>query len=154
MRLEGSEVRLCFQTRMLHITDNADDRQPGFTFGRPYFDSFANSLFRSYPESSRHCFIDDGDIGRSPIVALIKLASAEQGNAHRAKIIWQDATKTCGRGFAGIERATLNGQLAVAVAAGDRQCVDRADGANSRYGFQSFGKLLIELNYLRSLLIL
>src|SRR5262249_57851886 len=98
---------------------DADDSQPGFILRRADLDAFSYGV-AVRPESSRHALVDDHDFFPA-CIALTEFASPFQRDAHRAEVVRRDSAITGGGGLRGREVAAFDGQIAVAVAAANRQ---------------------------------
>src|SRR5262245_51289864 len=112
MRLITSEIGFRIESGMIDVSNYADNCYPRLRFRRANLDSLADSI-TVRPVTLCHLLVDDHHVGLATAIATIKLASLQERNAHRAKIVWQDAAIANARRLARIEGATFNRQLTV-----------------------------------------
>ena len=77
------------------------------------------------PEASRHRFIDDDNVFMLAVVKDSEVAATNDGDSHGMKVAGQCQAETGGPELAGNGGDTLDGEIAVGIAAGDGQGADQ-----------------------------
>src|ERR1041384_5277520 len=107
MRLVSSQIGFCIDPGVIHVADHTGNRHPRLAFRWTNLYPFADGI-AVRPVALGHLLVDDDDVGLAAGVALVKLATLKQRNAHRAKVVWQDTAITDARSFTGPKRSTLD----------------------------------------------